>query len=156
MIFALATHADLDAIAALEEAGFDHARWSADAWRGELDAPDRHVLVAREVAAGEVIAVATFSWAFETADLLRVVVRADRRGRGVARRLIRAGIEWASGMGATRVLLEVETTNAPALALYQGLGFRPLARRADYYGVGHDALVMELVVSETATERSIA
>jgi len=41
-------------------------------------------------------------------------------------------------------MLEVADTNAPALALYAATGFTEVARRRDYYGRGHDAVVMEL------------
>jgi len=144
MILARAAHADLDAIEALENEGFEAARWGRAGWAGELDADDRLVVVARQVADDAVVGVATFSIACETADLLRVIVRADRRGRGIARRLIGAGTEWAAALGADRLLLEVEEGNAPARRLYAGLGFEPLARRKDYYGEGLDALVLAL------------
>ncbi len=142
MIVEPAERADMAAIGALERAGFDHARWSDDAWAEELAGADRHVLVARD--AGDVVGVATFSVAFETAELLRVIVRPDRRGEGIAHRLIDRGIGWARDAGADRLMLEVEVGNAPARYLYDALGFETLARRTDYYGEGRDALVMSL------------
>jgi [ribosomal protein S18]-alanine N-acetyltransferase len=43
------------------------------------------------------------------------------------------------------ILLEVRASNAPALALYRGLGFSELDRRARYYtDTGEDAVVMQL------------
>lgn len=153
MILSRATLADLPQIAVLEREGFEHAGWSPDAWRDEIDGADRHVLVARD-ADGAVVGVATFQVVADVADLHRVVVRADQRGRGIGGRLVLAGIDWAQASGAQRVLLEVEAENAPALALYERLGFRPVGRRADYYGVGVHALVMELALREA--DRSIA
>lgn len=146
MIIAMAVPADLDAIEALEVSGFPHGAWSREAWASELDADDRHVLVVR--APDGVIGVATFQTVADVADLHRVVVRADQRGRGVARRLITAGIEWAEAMGAERMMLEVEAGNDTALRLYDGFGFVPLGRRADYYGPGRHALVMERALRE--------
>ena len=78
----------------------------------------------------------------------------DQRGRGIGRRLLRAGIDWAHATGAEEVLLEVEVDNAPARGLYESLGFRPLARRADYYGPGLHALVMALDVASPEWECS--
>ncbi len=143
MIVACAGPADLDAICDLEEAGFDRSRWSRTAWLAELEADDRYVLIDR-AADGTVIAVATFSAVADTADLLRVVVAPDQRGRGIAQGLVRAGIQWAQAFGATRLLLEVEETNDAARRLYDKAGFRPIARRDDYYGPGRHALVCEL------------
>lgn len=140
MIVAQAVSEDLDAIVALEAEGFDHASWSRDAWASELSGDDRHVLVAR--APDGVIGVATFQTVADVADLHRVVVREDRRGRGVARRLITAGTEWAEAMGAERMMLEVEVGNESAIALYDRFGFELVGRRADYYGEGRHALVM--------------
>jgi len=146
VIIGRATLADLDAIAALEQEGFEASRWSADGWRAEIEGADRHVLVARDDE-GEVLGVATFQVVCDVADLHRVVVRADRRGQGIGRRLLRAGIDWARASGADRVLLEVEVDNAPARGLYESLSFRVLARRDDYYAEGQHALVMALDVA---------
>jgi ribosomal protein S18 acetylase RimI-like enzyme len=48
--------------------------------------------------------------------------------------------------GAERALLEVRRHNVPALALYEGLGFREIGVRRNYYGPGEDALVLERVL----------
>lgn len=162
MIFARAVPADLPEIAALEREGFSDAVWSSDAWAAEIDGVDRHVLVARETAADEIVGVATFQVVHDVADLHRVVVRADRQGAGIGRRLVLAGIEWAEAMGAERMLLEVAADNRRALALYRRFGFEPIARRDDYYAAGRPALVMELHLRAPAeepvpgTERCIA
>lgn len=146
MIVSVATEADLDALLRLEETGFEPGeRWNESSWAAEVDREDRLVLVSRE--AGEVEAVACFSVLDDTAELLRVVVRTDRCGRGVARRLLGVGKEWAEAAGADRILLEVRHDNDAALALYGASGFEPIARRRDYYGPGRDALVMECPLS---------
>lgn len=150
MIIAMAGAADLDAIEALESEGFDIARWSRDAWASELVTADRHVLVAR--APEGVVGVATFQTVADVADLHRVVVATTHRGRGIARRLVTAGIEWAEGMGAERMLLEVAVDNTAALALYEHFGFELVGRRADYYAPGHDALVLERSLREELIE----
>lgn len=141
MIISRAQMADLDEIAALERDGFAEARWSADAWASEIAADDRHVLVMRD-ADGAVSGVATFQTVEDTADLHRVVVRPDQRRLGIGRRLVQAGLEWAAGLGAERMLLEVDLENTGARRLYDELGFTPIARRSDYYGPGHHAIVM--------------
>lgn len=53
-----------------------------------------------------------------------LVVEPRHRGRGHARALMASLLEWGAERGATTVWLHVETDNAPALALYGGLGFR--------------------------------
>lgn len=142
MIIFTARADDLEQILALEESGFDQPqRWSREAWQAELDNDDRLVLV-RHDARGRVVGVATFSLAADMADLLRVIVAPDSRGRGIGGSLVRAGMEWAKAVGADRMLLEVRPDNAPAVRAYCKLGFKTLDRRRDYYGSGVDALVM--------------
>jgi ribosomal-protein-alanine N-acetyltransferase len=89
-----------------------------------------------------VVGVASFSLAADLADLLRVIVASESRGRGLGSSLIRAGMEWAKAVGADRMLLEVRPDNKPAVRTYCKLGFATLDRRRDYYGTGMDALVM--------------
>ncbi len=142
MIISAATAADLEQILVLEESGFDlPQRWSRDAWQAELDNADRLVLVRRDDS-GSVVGVASFSLAADLADLLRVIVASESRGRGLGSSLIRAGMEWAKAVGADRMLLEVRPDNKPAVRTYCKLGFATLDRRRDYYGTGLDALVM--------------
>jgi ribosomal-protein-alanine N-acetyltransferase len=136
---------DLDAIMALEATGFDHAGWSRDSWAGELTGADRQVLAYRD-ADDRLVAVATLQLVDDFADLLRVIVSPERRGEGIARKLLIASILMAQAAGAVRVLLEVQQDNAPAQAVYVRLGFSLIDRRRDYYGPGLHALVMELPI----------
>ncbi len=47
------------------------------------------------------------------------------RRRGLARLLVAHLLDAAFDAGAVRAYLQVESDNAPALALYRALGFRP-------------------------------
>jgi ribosomal protein S18 acetylase RimI-like enzyme len=53
-----------------------------------------------------------------------LAVHPDHRRRGVARRLLSAGVESARARGARRISLDVRAENVPARRLYQQLGFR--------------------------------
>jgi N-acetylglutamate synthase len=53
-----------------------------------------------------------------------VEVDPDHRRRGLATRVIVELLDWAASRGATTAWLHVETHNAAALGLYEGLGFR--------------------------------
>jgi [ribosomal protein S18]-alanine N-acetyltransferase len=147
MIVSRARASDLDAIMALEDTGFEHAAWSRDSWAGELMGTDRQVLAYRD-ADDRLVAVATLHLVDDFADLLRIVVAPERRGQGIARKLLIASILMAQATGAVRVLLEVEADNAPALAVYRRLGFAAIDLRRDYYGPGLHAVVMELPIEE--------
>jgi ribosomal protein S18 acetylase RimI-like enzyme len=72
-----------------------------------------------------------------TATLVAMYVTPRGRGRGVGRRLVEAVLAEAAARGSERVVLEVTSHNASAIALYEGMGFRltgqsrPHPRRAD-------------------------
>jgi ribosomal protein S18 acetylase RimI-like enzyme len=53
-----------------------------------------------------------------------VEVNPDHRRRGLATRVILELLDWAASLGATTGWLHVETHNAAAIGLYEGLGFR--------------------------------
>ena len=54
-----------------------------------------------------------------------VVVRADQRGKGVARAMFVLVETIARERGACKLTLEVLSSNHPAMALYQDIGFAP-------------------------------
>jgi mycothiol synthase len=52
-----------------------------------------------------------------------VGVRPDQQGRGLGRALTVAGLRYLRGLGLPQAMLYVESDNAPAKAVYSGLGF---------------------------------
>jgi RimJ/RimL family protein N-acetyltransferase len=54
---------------------------------------------------------------------LGVAIRKEFRGRGIGEALMRAGIEWARGVGIRKLKLGVFATNTAARALYRKLEF---------------------------------
>ena len=116
--------------------------WSEQSWREELTGRGRLVLIAR-LQDGATVGVAAFQLVDDVADLHRIVVAPQQRRLGFARVMLMAGLQWAIGQGARRMLLEVDATNAAAIQLYPGYGFVTVATRRDYYGPGADALILE-------------
>jgi ribosomal protein S18 acetylase RimI-like enzyme len=51
-------------------------------------------------------------------------VHPDHRRRGLARQVLAELLDWGASRGARTAWLHVESDNAPALGLYEGLGFR--------------------------------
>jgi ribosomal-protein-alanine N-acetyltransferase len=75
--------------------------------------------------------------------LMNVAVDPYRRRERIATRLIERLFEEAGDQA--RFTLEVRTSNAPAIAMYQRFGFRPAGHRPRYYhDNGEDALIMWL------------
>lgn len=133
---------DLPAVLALERAGFAEAeQWSERSWTGELLGEGRTVLLAR---AEQVVGIIALRTTGELADLHRLVVHPSRRRTGVGAALTRAGLDAVRRLGAQAVVLEVDYTNEPAIALYQRIGFEQLTVRRSYYGPDRDALILKL------------
>jgi len=62
------------------------------------------------------------------AGFFDVAVHPDFRRRGLARRILAAGADWAAGQGADTAWLQVSAGNTPAVTLYQALGMREMYR----------------------------
>ena len=60
--------------------------------------------------------------------LFDIVTRPAARRRGAGRRLVASLLAWGRSEGATQAYLQVVATNAPAIALYEGFGFREAYR----------------------------
>jgi GNAT superfamily N-acetyltransferase len=71
-----------------------------------------------------VIAVGRIAISDTWSIVTRLLVDPDHRGKGVAKLLMNNLLAAASGDGATKVALQVDDENAPALALYESMGFR--------------------------------
>jgi ribosomal-protein-alanine N-acetyltransferase len=68
------------------------------------------------------------------AQLLNIAVAPDARGRGVAKALLQAGLDYFATRGVPEVRLEVEPDNAPAIAAYREVGFIERGRMRNAYG----------------------
>lgn len=66
----------------------------------------------------------------ELAGIFELATRAERRRSGFGRDVVSAALRWARHRGAEKAWLQVESTNLPAIALYENLGFREVYRYA--------------------------
>lgn len=79
------------------------------------------------------------------AELESVAVADASQRRGIGRLLLRSLLDELRGAGVLDLWLEVRVSNAPAVALYQSLGFAESGRRIRYYiDPVEDALLMNL------------
>jgi [ribosomal protein S18]-alanine N-acetyltransferase len=83
-------------------------------------------------------------------EILTLVLGIKWRGRNASRPLLETHLAELARDGAAHLHLEVEETNAPALALYRRMGFTRTGRRSAYYhkldGTRADALVMSRIL----------
>ena len=125
------------AVAALEEANFTTA-WPESAIRDELTNKLSLWLVAVED--GTVLGYVGSQTVLEEADMMNIAVEESARRRGIARTLVE---ELVRQLPAYCLTLEVRASNAPAIALYDSLGFAQVGLRRNYYrNPREDALIL--------------
>lgn len=130
----------LPALAAIERACF-RAPWSEQALREELG---KGIFLVAE-RAGAAVGYVGCQTVLDEGYITNVAVLPAARRQGVARALLGALTEQAARQGLAFVTLEVRASNAPAIALYEGAGFRPAGvRRRFYTQPTEDAVLMTL------------
>lgn len=123
---------DLAALAELEAIAFPDP-WNESLLAAELSHPAAVVLLV-ETAAGHILGYASFRDVAGEAELFRIATTPESRRRGLARSLLSAGLAALTQRGVGLCHLEVRADNRAAIDLYTSLGFRPVGRRARYYG----------------------
>lgn len=134
----------LDAVLALEQSAYSHP-WTqsnfTDALRSGYEA---QLLVADEVLLGYFIAMK----GVDEVHLLNITVAPGQQRQGWARVMLDALTLWSRGQGAQWLWLEVRSSNARAMRVYDSHGFRRVGLRKNYYPNGpaarEDAVVMSL------------
>lgn len=127
-------------IAELEKICFSDP-WSERSIASELDNKLAFWLVATE---GERVAGYIGSQTvMDETDMMNVAVHPDFRRRGIAEALVNGLVDALKTQGSHCLTLEVRTSNAPAIALYEKLGFSEIGRRKNYYrNPREDALIL--------------
>ena len=117
----------VSAVAELERQNFSEP-WPDIAVRGELTTKLALWLVALED--GEVVGYVGSQTVRQEADMMNIAVADSHRRRGIAKMLVE---ELIRQLDAYQLTLEVRASNAPAISLYEALGFRQVGLRKNYY-----------------------
>ena len=134
----------LAALAAIEQACF-HAPWSADMLREELG--KGLFLVAEQD--GAAVGYVGCQTVLDEGYITNVAVSPDCRRQGIGRTLIEELKKRAAQSGLSFITLEARASNAPAIALYEGAGFRQVGVRRNFYTAPtEDAVLMTHYLKE--------
>jgi ribosomal-protein-alanine N-acetyltransferase len=127
----------VSAVAELERQNFSEP-WPEIAVRSELTNKLALWLVAVED--GVVAGYVGSQTVLQEADMMNIAVADTHRRRGIARMLVE---ELSRQLDAYQLTLEVRASNAPAIALYEALGFQQVGLRKNYYHKPkEDALIL--------------
>lgn len=118
----------------------------ADPWSEKSIASELHNPLSLWLAALEndtLIGYVGSQTCLDETDMMNVAVSPLYRRRGVAKALIDALTQQLKERGSRCLTLEVRASNAPAIALYYGLGFQKIGLRKNYYrNPKEDALIL--------------
>ena len=106
-------------------------------------------VAALEPETDKVIGYAGLLVAADEGYITNVAVDPSRRRQGVAAQLLQVFDNFARGNRLAFLTLEVRPSNAAAIALYRGFGFREVGRRRNYYDLPkEDALILTRTFEE--------
>lgn len=116
--------------------------WSEASFVSELENPIS-LWLAAEVD-GVLAGYAGSQTVFEDADIMNVAVAEPFRRQGIGQALMEAMCDALRQRGVETVALEVRKSNAPAIALYEKMGFTLAGVRPNYYfKPREDALILK-------------
>ena len=131
---------DVPAIAELEKLCFSDP-WSQNSIASELDNRLSYWLVAEDN--DRIIGYVGSQSVLDGADMMNLAVVPDCRRQGVGEALVKALADYLRNNRIVALLLEVRVSNAPAIGLYEKLGFVRVGRRPRYYtNPREDALIL--------------
>lgn len=117
-------------VAELEKMCFSDP-WSENSVASELKNPLSLWLIAEENQT--ICGYVGSQTVLDETDMMNIAVHPDYRRRGIAAALIVELIHQLKEQGSHILRLEVRESNAPAIALYESMGFSRLGLRKNYY-----------------------
>jgi [ribosomal protein S18]-alanine N-acetyltransferase len=133
---------DLAAIETIERRSYP-TPWSRSMFASELSKPSSICLGAFDGEREELVGYLIISRYVDAWHVMNLVVAPEHRRRGVAKALLDRLFDLTAGDGRRGYTLEVRVSNAHAIKLYEGLGFRARGIRRGYYTDNReDALIM--------------
>lgn len=141
---------DAGAIGALERQCF------ADPWPEEAVAAyingGNCLMLCAEGEGGELLGYVGMQHVLDEGYIGNVCTAPQHRRRGVARALLRELRARAERLGLAFLTLEARSSNAAAIALYEGAGYERVGTRPGYYQhPAEDAVIMTLFLKEGRT-----
>ena len=142
----------LDRLEQLERMCFSRP-WSKKMLAEELDNQCAAFLVAVEPETEKAVGYAGLLVVADEGYITNVAVDPSCRRQGVAAQLLQVFDNFAKGNHLAFLTLEVRLSNAAAIALYEGFGFREVGRRRNYYDLPkEDALILTKYYTEEAAQ----
>jgi len=127
---------DLDAIVALEQATPAAAHWRAEHYSEAVSGqsgPRKMLVVESHSEPLGVCGFAVMHFVHDECEIENIAISAAMQRKGIGQLLLKCMLQEAKDRNASRVLLEVRSGNAAAIALYKKCGFQLDSVRKGYY-----------------------
>ena len=142
----------LESLERLERICFSRP-WSRKMLAEELENQCAAFLVAVEPETEKAVGYAGLLVVADEGYITNVAVDPSCRRQGVAAQLLQVFDNFAKGNHLAFLTLEVRPSNAAAIELYEGFGFREVGRRRNYYDLPkEDALILTKYYTEEAAQ----
>lgn len=139
MIIEFANENDIEALARIEGECFCDEAWSFEMIESDFFKRSIYI-VARENDLDYPVGYLSMLDLETEGEILRVAVKKQFRRRGIAKKMILFLVDYLREKYYQKLFLEVKSTNAEAINLYESLGFVKFNERKNYYAQGEDAL----------------
>lgn len=106
--------------------------WTPTVLKAEIMGENKQYIVAKQE--GEIVGFAGVLQIFPEVELMNIVVKKIKRGKGIASKLLARIIENAKNNQFEKIFLEVNEKNKIARNLYEKADFLPIGKRENYYG----------------------
>lgn len=121
--------------------------WKLSSFESEL-ANDFNVYLGYE-RDGELVGFIGCSLLFDNLSVNNFAVSSHCKQQGIGQQLLQTLLEYAQEKGVENFILEVRTSNKPAISLYKKYGFTEIDKRKNYYEQPvEDAYVFQLTVGK--------
>ena len=131
---------DLDEVARIEARNFTQP-WSRGGFETSLQ--NDHTIYLSALMDGVVAGYCGCTYVLDEAEITNVAVEEEYRGKGMGHLLVTELVKRCSKKGINHILLEVRSSNQPAIRLYQKAGFAAESVRKNFYEQPkEDAIVM--------------
>lgn len=130
---------DVGAIMNLEQGSIIHP-WTENDIKTLITDMNKRCIVAD--LDGEIVCYVGAESVLDECNIGNIVTAKEHRGNGYATTVLGVLLNLLRQNGISKVFLEVEDGNEPAISLYKKHGFAQYGYRRDYYGQGKDAILM--------------
>ena len=128
-------------VAVIEQLCFPDEPWSEQALK--VLCRDHGIGFVAQDDSGVSLAYVGMTYAADEGSITNVATHPSARRQGLGRSVVSALLQQAAHLSLSSVYLEVRVSNAPAIALYESLGFEAAGTRKNFYRhPTEDALLM--------------